>query len=130
MSWGLCRSSEPRERQLPRAPWVLSSWHPEGAPFIASSRVRDPSAMVSQFFWRLGIPLAVLWYLGAVAISIISPGVGMLGRNDDLLLLLVIGPIGSAVLALLGGALGFVFAGLSLGVSRLKAKRRLKRWRS
>jgi hypothetical protein len=86
--------------------------------------------MVSQFFWRLGIPLAVLWYLGAVAISIISPGVGMLGRNDDLLLLLVIGPIGSAVLALLGGALGVVFAGLSLGISQLKAKRRFKRWRS
>ena len=85
--------------------------------------------MVSQFFWRLGIPLAVLWYLGAVAISIISPGIGMLGRNDDFLLLLVIGPIGSAVLALLGGALGVVFSGLSLGVSRLKAKRRLKRWR-
>jgi hypothetical protein len=86
--------------------------------------------MVSQFFWRLGIPLALLWYLGAVAISIISPGVGMLGRNDDLLLLLVIGPIGSAVLALLGGVLGVVFAGLFLGVSQLKAKRRFKRWRS
>jgi len=86
--------------------------------------------MVSQFFWRLGIPLAVLWYLGAVAISIMSPGVGMLGRNDDFLLLLVIGPIGSAVLALLAGALGFVFAGLSFGVSQLKAKRRFKRWRS
>jgi hypothetical protein len=45
-------------------------------------------------------------------------------------LLLVIGPIGSAVLALLGAALGFVFAGFSLGVSQLKAKRRFKRWRS
>jgi hypothetical protein len=54
-----------------------------------------------------------VWYLGALVISIISPGVGMPGRNDDVLLLLVIGPIGSAVLALLGGALGFVFAGLS-----------------
>jgi hypothetical protein len=90
--------------------------------------------MVSQFFRRLGIPLAVLWYLGAVAISIISPGVGMLERNDEFLLLLVIGPIigpiGSAVLALFGGALGFVFADLSLGVSQLKAKRRFKRWRS
>jgi hypothetical protein len=86
--------------------------------------------MVSQFFWRLGIPLAVLWYLGVLVISIISPGVGIPGRNDDFLLLLVIGPIGSAVLALLGGALGVVFAGLSLGVSQLKAKRRFKRWRS
>jgi len=83
--------------------------------------------MVSQFFWRLGVPLAVLWYLGALAISIISPGVGTPGRNDDFVLLLIIGPIGSAVLALLGVALGFVFAGFSLGVSQLKAKRRFKR---
>ena len=83
--------------------------------------------MVSQFFWRLGVPLAVLWYLGALAISIISPGVGTPGRNDDFVLLLIIGPIGSAVLALLGAALGFVFAGFSLGVSQLKAKRRFKR---
>lgn len=83
--------------------------------------------MVSRFFWRLGVPLAVLWYLAALVISLISPGVGMPGRDDDLLLLLVIGPIGSAVLALLGGALGFVFEGLSLGVSQLKAKRRFKR---
>jgi len=47
-------------------------------------------------------------------------------RNDDFLLLLAIGLIGSAVLALLGGALGFVFGGLSLGVSQLKAKRRVE----
>jgi len=83
--------------------------------------------MISEFFWRLGVPLAVLWYLGALAISIISPGVGTPGRNDDFVLLLIIGPIGSAVLALLGVALGFVFAGFSLGVSQLKAKRRFKR---
>jgi hypothetical protein len=54
----------------------------------------------------------------------------MPGRDDDFLLLVAVGPNGSAVLAVLAGALGFVFAGLSLGVSQLKAKRRLKRWRS
>jgi hypothetical protein len=86
--------------------------------------------MISQFFWRLGVPLAVLWYLGAVLLCITSTGEGIPGRDDDVFLLLVIGPIGSAVLALLGGVLGFVFAGLSLGVAQLNPRHRFRRWRS
>jgi hypothetical protein len=82
--------------------------------------------MISEFFWRLGVPLAVLWYLGAVLLCITSTSEGISGRDDDLVLLLVIGPIGSAVLALLGGAFGFI---LSLGFSQLSLWRRLRRWR-
>jgi hypothetical protein len=109
---------------------VILTLQIETAPFIAFSEFRRPVLMISEFFWRLGVPLAVLWYLGAVLLCITSTSEGISGRNDDLFLLLVIGPIGSAVLALLGGAFGFVFAGLSLGFSQLNLRRRLRRWRS
>jgi hypothetical protein len=73
--------------------------------------------MVGHFFWRLGVPLAVLWYLGIVLVCVVSAGAAS-PREDAVLLLLVIGPIGSAALALLGGMLGFVVAGFSMAYRR------------
>jgi hypothetical protein len=80
--------------------------------------------MIGTFFWRLGVPLALLWYLGAVVLCFTDV---VWRREDVVLLLLVVGPIGSAALALAGGVLGFVFAGFSLGVLQLNRRRRFGR---
>jgi hypothetical protein len=79
--------------------------------------------MIGQFFWRLGMPLAVLWYLGAVAMCIATSDGMPWQRENSVILLLVIGPIGSAALALFGTVVGCVAAGLSM-IHRAMAIRR------